>query len=77
MTTRRPLPGELEPIERASVDELRALQLERLRWSLRHAYDNVPHYRPAFDNPPVHCNNLSRPPKFTSWNFRKFLGRIL
>ena len=35
----------LEPIEKASVDELRALQLERLRWSLRHAYENVAHYR--------------------------------
>ena len=49
MTVRQPLPGELEPIERASRDELRALQLERLRWSLKHAYDNVPHYRRAFD----------------------------
>ena len=39
----------LEPIEKASVDELRALQLERLRWSLRHAYDNVAHYRKKFD----------------------------
>ena len=38
-----------EPIEKASVDELRALQLERLRWSLRHAYENVPHYRKVFD----------------------------
>src|SRR6202000_2092075 len=37
------------PIETASVDELRALQLERLRWSLRHAYDNVPYYRKMFD----------------------------
>ena len=36
---------ELEPIERASQDELRALQLERLKWSLRHAYENVAHYR--------------------------------
>jgi phenylacetate-CoA ligase len=44
----------LEPIERASVDELRTLQLERLRWSLRHAYDNVPHYRRAFDQAGVH-----------------------
>ncbi|MFB9237766.1 phenylacetate--CoA ligase PaaK [Plantactinospora siamensis] len=43
-----PGPAELEPIERASVDELRAVQLERLRWSLRHAYENVPHYRSAF-----------------------------
>ena len=41
----RPRPDELEPIERASRDELRALQLERLQWSLAHAYENVPHYR--------------------------------
>jgi len=38
-----------EAIENASQDELRALQLQRLRWSLRHAYDNVAHYRAAFD----------------------------
>jgi phenylacetate-CoA ligase len=44
-----PDPATLDAIERASVAELRALQLERLRWSLRHAYDNVPHYRQAFD----------------------------
>ena len=40
---------ELEPIEKASVDELRALQLERLKKTLRHAYDNVAHYRGSFD----------------------------
>src|SRR5689334_154188 len=34
-----------EPIERASADELRALQLERLQWSLRHAYENCAPYR--------------------------------
>ena len=39
----------LEPIERASPDELQALQLERLRWTLKHAYDHVSHYRRAFD----------------------------
>jgi phenylacetate-CoA ligase len=39
----------LEPIEKAGIDELRALQLDRLRWSLRHAYEKVPHYRKAFD----------------------------
>jgi phenylacetate-CoA ligase len=39
----------LEPIEKASRRELKALQLERLRWSLRHAYDHVPHYRKKFD----------------------------
>ncbi len=40
---------ELEPIERAGRDELQALQLDRLRWSLRHAYDNSAHYRSKFD----------------------------
>jgi phenylacetate-CoA ligase len=50
---------DLEPIERASRDELQALQLERLRWSLRHAYDNVPHYRASFDAAGVHPNNLT------------------
>ncbi|MGZ5199547.1 MAG: phenylacetate--CoA ligase PaaK [Telluria sp.] len=49
---------ELEPIERASRDELQALQLERLRWSLRHAYDNVPHYRASFDAAGVHPDDL-------------------
>src|SRR5213592_4395850 len=44
-----PKPGDLEPIETASRDELESLQLERLRWSLRHAYDNVAFYRRAFD----------------------------
>jgi phenylacetate-CoA ligase len=39
----------LDPIETASRDELAALQLERLRWTLRHAYDNVAFYRKSFD----------------------------
>ena len=43
MVQRSPAPGEREPIERASSDERQALQLERLEWSLRHAYDNVAH----------------------------------
>ncbi len=59
MTAKRPLPGELEPIERASRDELQALQLQRLRWSLRHAYDNVAHYRRAFDAKGVHPDDLA------------------
>jgi len=58
MVQRTPQPGELEPIERASRDELQALQLERLKWSLRHAYDNVPHYRRAFDEAGVHPDDL-------------------
>ena len=49
MPVKKPLPGDLEPIERASQAELKALQLERLRWSLAHAYDNVLHYRNQFD----------------------------
>jgi phenylacetate-CoA ligase len=39
----------LEPIEKASISELRTLQLERLRSQLAHAYDNVPHYRKKFE----------------------------
>ncbi|HUL93193.1 MAG TPA: phenylacetate--CoA ligase PaaK [Burkholderiales bacterium] len=49
---------QLEPIEKAGVDELRALQLERLRWTLRHAYDKVPHYRKAFDAAGVRPSDL-------------------
>jgi phenylacetate-CoA ligase len=56
---RTPPADTLEPIERASIDELRGLQLERLRWSLRHAYDNVPHYRTAFDAAHVHPNDCT------------------
>jgi phenylacetate-CoA ligase len=55
---RIPRPGDLEPVERASVDELRALQLDRLRRSLRHAYDNVPAYRALFDERQVHPGDL-------------------
>ena len=58
MTVKTPAPGDLEPIERASRDELQALQLERLKWSLQHAYDNVPHYRRAFDAKGVHPADL-------------------
>ena len=48
----------LDPIEIASIDEIRALQLERLKWSLRHAYDNVPMYRARFDEAGVHPDDL-------------------
>jgi phenylacetate-CoA ligase len=58
MVQRSPEPSELEPIERASRDELQALQLQRMQWSLRHAYDNVPHYRAAFDAAGVHPDDL-------------------
>jgi phenylacetate-CoA ligase len=58
MVQRIPEPGDLEPIERASRDELQALQLERLKWTLKHAYDNVAHYRRAFDEAGVHPDDL-------------------
>ncbi|WP_431477081.1 phenylacetate--CoA ligase PaaK [Massilia eburnea] len=58
MVQRNPAPSDLEPIERASRDELQALQLERLKWSLMHAYENVPHYRKAFDEKGVHPDDL-------------------
>jgi phenylacetate-CoA ligase len=62
VTARRPAAGDFEPIERASRDDLSALQLERLRWSLKHAYDNVAHYRNAFDRAgvrPDDCRSLA------------------
>jgi phenylacetate-CoA ligase len=56
---RRPhAPAELEPIERASRDELEALQLSRLQWTLRHAYENVAHYRKCFDRAGVHPDQV-------------------
>src|SRR6266700_2128932 len=67
MTASATPPRELEPIETASADELRAVQLERLRWSLRHAYENVPHYRRMFDAAAIHpddCKDLSDLAKF-------------
>ncbi len=58
MTVKSPRPGDLEAIETASRDELQALQLERLRWSLQHAYDNVPHYKAKFTEAGVHPSDL-------------------
>ncbi len=48
----------LDAIETAPLDELRTLQLERLQWSLNHAYANVEHYRAAFDTARVHPDDL-------------------
>jgi phenylacetate-CoA ligase len=55
---RPPERHELEPIERASLDELRSLQLERLRAELRHAYSHVPRYRQRFAAAGVHPDDL-------------------
>jgi phenylacetate-CoA ligase len=67
MTATASVPADLDPIETASVDELRSLQLERLRLSLRHAYANVPHYQQAFDRAAIHpddCQDLADLAKF-------------
>jgi phenylacetate-CoA ligase len=48
----------LDPAERASRDEIMALQRQRLAWSLRHAYDNVRHYRQSFDAAGVHPSDF-------------------
>jgi phenylacetate-CoA ligase len=53
-----PNPGELEPIEIASRDEIAALQLARLQWSLLHAYENVAAYRRKFDAAGIHPHDL-------------------
>ncbi len=58
MTVKQAMPGELEPIETASRDEISALQLERMKWSLKHAYENVAHYRKKFDDHGVHPDDL-------------------
>ena len=53
-----PKPGDLSAIETASRDEIEALQLERMRWSLTHAYTNVPYYKQSFDAAGVHPDDL-------------------
>jgi len=50
--------GGLDPIETASRDEITALQRKRLAWSLRHAYDSVPHYTAAFAAAGVHPDDF-------------------
>ena len=58
MPVKHPSMDDLEPIERASRDELQALQLRRMRATLLLAYDKVPHYRAAFDAKGVHPSDL-------------------
>jgi phenylacetate-CoA ligase len=58
MASREPDRRELDPIEIASREEIGALQLERLRWSLGHTYDHVPHYQKAFEAASVHPDDL-------------------
>jgi len=67
MPVKTPAPGDLEPIETASRDELASLQLQRLKKTLAHAYENVSHYKAAFDAAGVHptdCKSLADLAKF-------------
>ena len=67
MPVKQPAPGELDPIETASRDEVAALQLKRLQATLAHAYANVPHYKKSFDAAGVHpddCKTLADLAKF-------------
>jgi phenylacetate-CoA ligase len=50
--------AEMDDTERASRDEIIALQTKRMAWSLAHAYDNVGHYRQAFDRAGVHPSDF-------------------
>lgn len=60
MPVKRPQPGDLEAIETASRDEISALQLERLKWSVRHTYDNVEPYRKRCQEKGVHPDDLKQ-----------------
>ncbi|WP_067217864.1 phenylacetate--CoA ligase PaaK [Marinomonas gallaica] len=51
-------PEQLDPMETASIDELRAHQLERLQWTVRHAYNNVPMYKLRFDQLGIHPDDI-------------------
>jgi phenylacetate-CoA ligase len=58
LTELTPQPTDLDRYELASRDELRAWQRERLAWTLRHAYENVPHHRAKFDAAHVHPDDF-------------------
>jgi len=67
VVNRVPNPDDLEPIEKSSVDELRSLQLERLKWSIGHTYENVAPYRVKCDAAgvtPADLNSLEDLSKF-------------
>ena len=53
-----PKKHELEPIEIASIDEIKALQLVRLKWSIDHAYKNVAFYKKKYDEIGIHPSDL-------------------
>lgn len=59
MSVPAPREAELDPIERATCDELRALQLERLKWSINHAFENSPMYRKKFEQEGISPRDLN------------------
>src|SRR5262249_512395 len=61
--------AELDAAERASRDEIVALQTTRLGWSLKHAYDNVAHYRRTFDKAGVHPSDFKEPADLAKFPF--------
>jgi phenylacetate-CoA ligase len=69
MTSKAPERALLDPIEIASRDEIAALQLQRLKWSLRHAWDNVPHYRRKFEAAGAHPDDLKQLADLASFPF--------
>jgi phenylacetate-CoA ligase len=62
---------EMDDIERASRDEIMALQIKRLAWSLSHAYENVAHYREAFDKAGVHPSDVKTLADLSKFPFTK------
>jgi phenylacetate-CoA ligase len=69
MPKRRHAQPDCEPIERASRDELQHLQLQRLQWSVRHAYENVAQYRRRCDDTGAHPNDLKSLPDLGRFPF--------
>ena len=61
--------AELDEAERASRDEIIALQTKRLAWTLAHAYDNVAHYKKAFDKAGVHPKDFRQLPDLKNFPF--------
>ncbi len=64
-----PEKSDLDAIETASRDEIRVLQLDRLKWSLRHAYENIDMYRDRFDAAGVHPDDLTDLPDLAKFPF--------
>nr|NDG08711.1 phenylacetate--CoA ligase [Oxalobacteraceae bacterium] len=62
-------PDHLEPIERASRDEIAALQLQRLQWTLRHTYDNVKAFRDKCTAVGVHPDDMKTLPDLAKFPF--------